>query len=273
MSTDTMGPALDAVQVFANSANVVRVFEALANGTTTNRALSERTGAARSTVGRILDKGESRGWIESEGSRYELTHLGEVMIEEFRAYLRTIEGIQHLGEAFDYLPEPAHELGYHHLRDATFVKSTADNPTEPWDRVTELFRAVDSVDTPHILAQGVAPIHTKVSWDLWSQGKLEGKVVIAARFLETLRNDPERAEPWVDWARAGLIWIYEGLPITMHVFEGLVGIWLGELREDEVHIAGVLESEDPAVVSWAESLFEAYRAEAEPLTPETLSGV
>lgn len=263
-----MEPALDAAQVFANSANVVRVFEALTDGPTTSRDLAERTGAARSTVGRILDRCESREWIESEGSRYELTNLGEAMIGEFRAYLRTIEGIQHLGEDFQYLPEPAHDLDYRHFRDAAFTKSTAENPTAPFDRVPELMRAADY---HRALVRTGIPRTTRVGWELWSAGKLEGEIVLEASFLETLRNDPERAEPWVDSARAGVVWIHEDVPDGIQILDEVVVIWLGERREDEVYVAGILESENPAVLSWADSLFEEHQTEAERLTPEMLA--
>lgn len=60
MSRHGMERALDAVQVFANSAHAVQVFEELTDGPTTSRDLAEQTGAARSTVARILDRGESR---------------------------------------------------------------------------------------------------------------------------------------------------------------------------------------------------------------------
>jgi DNA-binding IclR family transcriptional regulator len=73
-----MEPTLEVIQFFANSANSVRVFEALADGATTSSTLAERTGASRSPVARILDRGDSRDWIDSEGSRYELTHMGEL---------------------------------------------------------------------------------------------------------------------------------------------------------------------------------------------------
>lgn len=81
MLTMSMETTLEAARFFADSANSVRVFETLIDGPTTSRDLAEQTGASRSTVARILAEGESREWINSKGSRYELTELGEVMIE------------------------------------------------------------------------------------------------------------------------------------------------------------------------------------------------
>lgn len=90
--------------MFANSAHSVRIFEALTDGTMSRRELVERAGASRSTVARVLADGESRGWVDSEGSPYELTSVGEVIIGEFREYRQTIDGVRHLGEAIEWLP-------------------------------------------------------------------------------------------------------------------------------------------------------------------------
>ena len=269
MPTDTMESALDAAQVFANSANAVRVFEALYDGPTASRDLAERTGAARSTVGRILDRGESRGWIDSAGSQYELTRLGETMIEEFRRYLQTLEGIQHLGEDFQYLPEPAHELEYRHFRDATIIKPTPTNPSAPFERVEKLLRSVDKF--PFIIARALHPRLTKVTWELWKGDTAEGETIVDTRILESVQTDPERAEMWYEWAQTGRIWLHHAPRITIMFTDEVVLIGLADVRGDVLHTVGSLDSENPAVLSWAESLFEEYRAESEQLTPEMFS--
>lgn len=98
------------------------------------------------------------------------------------------------------------------------------------------------------------------------QGQLDNEGVIAAGFIETLHDDPGRAEPWYDFAAAGRAWIYHGrVPINMHIVDETVLVWLGERREDSVEIHGLLESENAAVLSWAESLYQEYRVGAEPL--------
>jgi predicted transcriptional regulator len=57
--------------------------------------------------------------------------------------------------------------------------------------------------------------------------------------------------------------VYDGtVPISFHVIDGQVLVWLGETREE---VAGILISENPAVVEWGESLVEEYRSESESL--------
>jgi predicted transcriptional regulator len=261
MATDGTESALEAIQFFANSVNSVRVFEALANGVTTSSTLTERTGASRSTVARILDDGESRGWVESEGSRYKLTYMGELMIEEFHAYLETIEGAQQLKNVINYLPEPARELDIRYLRDATITTPTSEWPGAHYNRALELYRLGDAYRgltqvAPEMIVQTLA--------NQVEQGELDLEGVIEAAFTEALLDNPERAAPWQ--AFADRVWVYDGdIPVNMHLIDRRVVLWLDASSGNRVRGEGLLESEHPAVVSWAESLYEEYKSESEPL--------
>ena len=138
-----MERALEEIQFLANSANRVRVLETLTDEPATRRELQEEAGVPRSTAGRVLDEAEARGWVDSAGSRYTITPLGEAGVAAFRTYVETTKGMQHLGEAIDWLPEPVHALGFRHFRDATITTPTDGNPTAPFDRGLELIRAAD----------------------------------------------------------------------------------------------------------------------------------
>jgi predicted transcriptional regulator len=266
MVTTDMNGALDAVGFFANSANSVRVFEALADGASTSRALAERTGASRSTVARVLREGESRGWVDSEGSRYELTYAGELVFAEFRAHLQTVEAIERLGEAVNHLPDPARELDVRHLRDAEVTVPTTDWPNDRVNRALELYRTADRYRgltqvAPHVLVRTLA--------DLFEADRLEFEGIIEAAFVEESFDDPERAAPW--HVIADRVWVYDGrVPLNMHIVDGTVVLWLASVDGDEWERYGLLECDHPSVVAWAESLYEEYRADAEPLDPSRL---
>ena len=256
-----MESALEAIQFFANSANSIRVFEALADGVTTSSALAERTGASRSTVARILDSGESRGWIESEGSRYELTYMGEVMIEEFHTHLETVEGAQQLKNVINHLPEPARELDIRHLRDAKITTPSEEWPQAHYKRALELYR---TGKTYRGLTQVAPEMIVRTLADVVKQGQLELEGVIEAAFVEELVENPEPAAPW--HAFADQVWVYDGhIPVNMHLIDGRVVLWLDSSGGNRVRGEGLLESEHPAVISWAESLYDEYKSKSEPL--------
>lgn len=265
MNTDS---TLDAIQFFANSANSVRVFEALTDGSTTSRALAEQTGASRSTVARVLDKGESRGWIDSEGSQYELTELGAVMIEEFRAYRETLEGVQHLGEAIAWLPSPVHSLDFRHFRDADIITPTRPTPSRPFDHVAEMLRTATEVRS---LVELAMARYLKIIHERAEAGHLDAELVIRADWFANLGEEPEQVPLWRARADRDEVWTYDGeIPINMHVFDTQVVIWMGEKLDEDRVIRGIVATESPAVLSWARSLYDGYRSEADRLDPATI---
>ncbi|ELZ24383.1 transcriptional regulator [Haloterrigena salina JCM 13891] len=260
---------LDAVQFFANSANSVRVFEGLADGATTSRDLAERTEASRSTVARILDNGESRGWISSEGSQYELTKEGEIMIAEFRAYLQTVEGIQHLGDAIRWLPEPVHSLDYRYFRTAEIITPKTPTPSKPYDHVAAKIRTTDEVRS---LVEVTLPRYVTLICEQVNEQQLDAELVIEADWIETLPAESEQVPLLRARAERDSIWTYDGeIPLNLHLFDDSVAIWLGEDRDGERVVRGLLVAEAPAVLSWAEDLYEDYRTEGELLDPDTVS--
>ncbi|MDS0476883.1 transcriptional regulator [Natrinema sp. 1APR25-10V2] len=264
-----MDSALDAIQFFADSANSVHVFEALTAGSTTSRDLTEQTGASRSTVARILDKGESRGWITSEGSQYELTEEGEIMTAEFRTYLQTVEGIQHLGDAIEWLPAPVHSLDYRHFRTADLITPKTPTPSRPYDHVAEKIRSTDEVRS---LVEVTLPRYVTLIHDQVNERQLDTELVIDADWIETLPAESEQLPLLRARAERDSIWTCDGgVPLNMHLFDDSVAIWLGEDRDEERVVRGLLVVEVPAVLSWAEGLYEDYRNEGELLDPATVS--
>ena len=263
-----MEDALEEIGFLANSANRVRVLEALAGDPASRRELQEETGVPRSTAARVLDDAEDRGWVDSEGSSYRLTAAGEARISEFRDYVATTEGLRHLGEAIEWLPEPARSLDFRHLRDGTVTTPTEVNPTAHFDRGMELLRTAEEYRG---LTQNSLPEYMKALRDRVVRDELRFQGVIERGFVDVLRDDPERAALWHDIADR--MWLYDGhVPLNMHVVDGTALVWLCDENHDgeDVIVQGLLESSHPEVVSWAESLYEEYRADSEPMDADVL---
>lgn len=263
-----MDSARQTLQFFADSANSVLLFDALSNGITTSSVLAEEIGASRSTVARILAEGESRGWIDSEGSQYELTTEGQIILDVVQESLQTVEGIQHLGEAIDWLPSPVHSLDYRHFRDAEVITGTTANPTEPFDYVSERIRTENEIYT---LAWTGVPRLTKLINEQAEAGEITCEAVMKASFFDALDGGPEVVANWRAPAARDEVWKYEGdVPISLHILDDTVVIWLDEQHGDELVVRGALVTENSVVLAWAEALYEEYRAEAELLDPATL---
>jgi predicted transcriptional regulator len=263
-----MEDALAEIQFLANSANRVRVLEALDDGAVTRREVQDETGVARSTAARVLDDAESRDWIDSEGSRYWITARGEARVSAFRTYLANTEGMRRLGEAIEWLPDPVRALDFRSLRDAVITYPTADNPAAPFDRGLDLLRAADEYRS---LTENSLPQYVAVIRDHVRERGLDFEGVVERTFVEALRAEPERAAVWRDLAHR--TWLYDGhVPINMQIVDGTALIWLCDEDHDgeDVVVRGLLESDDPAVVSWATSFYEEFRRESNPLDPDAL---
>lgn len=248
---------LEDVRFLAGSANRVGVLTTLLDGQASRRDLQEEVGASRSTVARILGGAQDRGWVASEGSEYWLTPFGEAMVTDFRSYLETLEGYQHLGDMVNHLPPPLFSLDARHLRDAEIVEVTDYNPTAPLDRAYELF--CEATDYRG-LNQTSFPEAAKILKDRFEQGRLDFEQVFEKGLLETFRAEPDRAALWEPLSVR--VWLYEGIvPINMHLVDGTVMVWLGPRGE----MKGLLISENSAVLTWAESIYEEYLMESEPL--------
>lgn len=254
-----MEPSLEAIRFLANSANRVQVLTALVNRRATRRELQEEVGGSRSTVARILNEAKTRGWVDSEGNQYRITPLGESMVTDFRSYLETVQGHQHIGDLVNHFPPPLFSLDFRHLRDANVTERTVENPGAPYDRALDLFHEATEYRG---LNSTSLPKHAKVLLDRVEEGRLNFAQVFEADFIETIRADPERAAMWR--SLSDRVWNYNGVvPINLQIVNETVLVWLGKTREEP---GGLLESENPAVLSWGESLYEEYQAEAEPLT-------
>lgn len=252
-----MESSLEPVQFLANSPNRVRVLTALMDGESTRRGLQEAVDGSRSTVARILDEGQDRNWVASEGTRYRLTPLGEAMVTNFRSYLDTVTVLRDLGDTINDFPPPLRSLDPTHLQDAEIIESSTEDPAAPvsagFDRFkrASVYRSVTHTAIPHFVASLREGLE---------QGRLDMEVVIEEGFIETIDDDPTRLANWERLSEQTRV--YDGvIPISLHIIDETVLVWLGETRGEAV---GLFISENPDVLSWAEALYESYRSESEP---------
>ncbi|MFC7228368.1 hypothetical protein N0B31_13220 [Salinirubellus salinus] len=264
-----MDSPLDGIAFLVRSENRVCVLRTVAAETATRRELRDGLSMSRTTLGRVLNEFEERGWIRRTGDGYTTTPAADAILTKFVPLLETMEGIYNLGEAIEWLPPPARAVELRHFRDATVTTSTPDNPAAPFDRGLE---AIRDADRYRGLTSTAIPSYVQALRECL-RGGLDFEGIIEASFVATLRDEPQRVDPWYDFAERETAWLYDGrVPINMHLLDDVVLVWLGTHDGDELEVYGLLESGNPAVLEWAESLYEEYRAESELLDTATFSG-
>lgn len=263
-----MDSAMESIAFLARSENRLLVLRTISDAPQERRELREELPIARTTLARILNEFESRGWIVREARAYRTTPVAEAILSKFEPLRATVEGIHALGEAIDWLPPPATDLDFIEFRDCSITKPTTDNPAKPFDRGLEL---IEGAGRYRALVTTAIPSYVEAVRELQVDGPLDKQGVIEASFLGTLQDNPERAEPWHTFAASDTTWIYHGqVPVDLHIVDDTVLLWLRKRSEDELDVYGLLESRNAALLEWAEELFEEYKRDAALLEPEML---
>jgi predicted transcriptional regulator len=260
-------PALEDVAYLSRSANRVRLLGALAAGPTTRRALVEETGVSRTTLGRILNELEERGWAERRpDGQYAATRTGEHVLRAFLPVVEALEAVRSLGEAAEWLPESVHEVGLAAFRDATVHRPA---PNEPLSFARELVDRVEVATRFRTLTYLAPPMHAfaETMHERIRDGGLESEFVFAGGLVGHLVDDPERRRRWRESVAAGAtVYRYDGhVPCNLFVFDRRVLV--PNTDPEKGQTGAFVESEDPRVYEWAVDLLERHRAEAERVGP------
>jgi DNA-binding HxlR family transcriptional regulator len=129
-----MDSPLEAIAFLARSENRVQVLRTVADEGRSRQQLREELPISRTTLARILNEFETRGWFARTGQVYTTTPAADAILAMFVPLLETVEGVHNLGEAIDLLPPPARSVEFRHFRDADITTPTTENPAEPFDR-------------------------------------------------------------------------------------------------------------------------------------------
>lgn len=258
--------ALDDVAYLARSENRVRILGALANGPRTRRDVQETTDVSRTTLDRIVNELEDRGWVErtSDGD-YAATPTGKRLMNQFEPFVESVDAIDRLGKAVEWLPDEELSIGLEHFSDATVEWPEVD-PTETVDMFVGMVNGADEYYSLTHFAPP-APISRAIREGVTS-GDLAMRTVATETPIEYLREHPDRRERWRETVDGGAeLFEYGGsIPCNLWIIDDVVMLKnaTGEPVPDSY--GSPIVSHDPTVRSWAMDLLDDYETEARPLT-------
>lgn len=264
--------ALDTVAYLARSPNRVRILDALADAPATRRALTDATGASRTTLDRIVNEFEDRGWAERDpDGRYVATATGRALVDALDPALDAVTAIHHLGDAVAWLPRDELDIGLEHFSDARLRRPENDDPVETGRYFADLIREADEFRVmsewapPEALA---GPMHEEIV-----AGDLDATFVVTSEVSARVFEDPGQRERWREMLSTNAeSWLVDGqVPCNLFVFDDTV--LLKSSGPDAVQESyGVpIESTNPRVREWALELFEQYREDGARVTPDALA--
>lgn len=260
--------ALEDVAYLSRSKRRVQILDLLTRASYTRGEVEEATGFARTTIDRIVNEFEDRGWTERtmEGG-YIATPTGERVATEFSPFVESIGAIRKLGDLVAWLPTDEVPIELRHFRDATIRRPDTTDPTSTVSYLTELLRGASEF---HCIV-GVAPpvAFEKSMRDRVESGELTTEHVINDQEYYYLLQDQDRLPRWREYiAAGGNLYLYEGaVPCNLFIFDDTVIIAhsQGEIGDPLVGI----ESMDETVRFWALEVIDEYKMNAERLDTDS----
>lgn len=261
--------ALADIAYLARSANRVQILEALATRSATRRELAERTDTTRTTLDRIVNELEDRGWAErTDDGTYTATPRGTHLHRQFRPFLDAVVAVRRLGEAVEWLPTEELTIGLEHFKDAVVQRPARDDPVETIDMMVEM---VADATEHRAFTHLVPPVpYAEAILEGAESGRLTADGVLTAESIEFLRANPDRRKRWAAIVEAGTgaLYRYDGeIPCNLWIIDDHVLIKKSGPDPFADSYGVPIVSRNEAVRAWADRLIDAYREEATRIEP------
>jgi predicted transcriptional regulator len=263
-----MESALEEIEFLALSENRVDVLGLLAEKRYTRNELAEMTGASQATLGRILRDFEERSWIRRDDDAYVATATGRLVAAGVTDLLEILETEMRLREVIEYLPTHAMDVDLRRLADATITVPSQMRPNAPLSRLLELLREGEEVSTfSHAFnEQALTVVEERTD-----AGEQRFRGVFSRSAIDALAADSGlrgRLRSLLESDRAEIRVRDEGVPIAVMIIDDVVYLLL---RDENGVLQASIDTDDPAVRSWARDTADHYWRTADPLDPGALS--
>lgn len=258
-STAFSAAALEDVAYLSRSANRVAILDALSAGSFSRGELADRTGVSRTTLDRIVNELEERGWAErTTDGTYRATAQATHLMRRFRPFIASVEALHELDEAIAWLPIEELSIGLEHFSDAVVRRPRADDPVEAVEFMADLledaseFRVLSHFVPPQQIAE---PMHERVTS---RQLRMDG--VITDELVAYLGTRADRTERWRALLDAGADIFRVGgpIPCNLWIFDETVLIKKSGPGPIDESYGVPIVSENPAVRSWADDLIDRW---------------
>jgi predicted transcriptional regulator len=264
--------ALEDIAYLSRSPNRIRILHALSNGPYTRREVEEFTEASRTTLDRIVNELEERGWAErTTDGAYVATPVGNHLVEQFMPFIDSVVAIRQLDEAVAWVPTDELSISMQHFSDASVRWSAQTDPMETIDYFTDLIRETTEF---RILTNLAAPVpFAEAIRDRIVSGRLTAEFVVADEIIEYMWAQPDRQKRWQEILEGDAsMFRHEGtIPCNMYIFDDTVLIKKGGAEPIKDGYGVPIQCKNQRVLSWAHDLIDQYRNAATRIDTEGLA--
>ncbi|WP_336362789.1 helix-turn-helix transcriptional regulator [Halalkalicoccus salilacus] len=251
--------SIDGLEFLARSQSRVRLLDALSSATYLPKAeLRRQLDTSRTTVDRHLDALEERNWIRAVDDGYATTRVGELVAEEFFAFVETIRMARRLVPAMKWLPSEF-DLNVDVLADAEVVLA---EPHDPYSVMNHHVRTLRSADR----LWGIVPLTGLHIYEGIHEAVVHNgasvRLIVGPRVAEIYQSDLEYRRLTEEMERTDRfeLRVYDSaIPYGVTLLDGsvqIVGI------DDEGLMRSLIETEAPRAREWAERVYRRYSEES-----------
>lgn len=210
---------------------------------------------SRSTVHRALDTLADHEIIRNGGEAYELTNLGELLLQELERFGSRAWTARSMTAFLNSVGMDAAEIPVEYLGDATVIRREPRRPHATIHRIIELFEIADEV---RMFSTVISPIYVDMAYPKMIDG-MQIQAVFEREVVDLMLSEyPEKAHETMATGNFD-VFAHDDLPFELFVFDDRVGM-AAHNRQGNAEV--LIETEDPGAVAWAEDLYQRYLSEA-----------
>lgn len=249
----------DDLAYLARSNHRIPTLVALAERPRSRSELCELTGVSSSTIRRTLTEFEDRIWIQKEGYQYAATRLGEVIASEMEKLLERIDAVRNLREVWQSLPK---EITEYPLETLTAMNVTLAEPNTPYRPVNRFKSLLQASSDLRFIRPEIAIMEPCLDV-LYERIDTGVDVVLVDRpeshayFLSTY---PNRSQAMMKQDNFTVLEHDDLPPCGIGILD--LQVIISCFEEDSGTVHALIDTDEPTVHEWAQSVFEKYTSEA-----------
>lgn len=257
-----MTDAFEQLSYLAASENRIRALEALSDGCRDRDELGARVGASKPTLSRLLRDFEEYGWITATNGALEFTKTGDLLLRDIQRTVDNAETMGRLGELVEWLPVDEPDFPLDGLAEANVERHRRGATFAVLRRLLSTWVEADVVRVvAHLLSADILETQK-----LAAERGQRSTILVDDHVVSVIESTHEMAPLVSELARTEAVEF-------VHVegtFDCSIGLFDDDLTvlapTDEGHRpAGLVESDDDDVRSWANGRFEEFKRRGTPL--------
>lgn len=243
----------------------VQILELLGeDGGHSKSELTDRFDVSRITIRRNLDALKQQDLVCNSAREYEITPLGEVVVEDFSPAIDAIELVRKVRPFLRWFPEGELSFDVRALADATVVVADSNDPYAPVNRHIEALKEADHF---RCLLPAIGLQAMSVARDRVVEHECRCEIVYSEGLAPTIQDQPEYKELAEE--------LHQAHRCELLISDRVISFYLGlfgqrvqiGVEDNDGMPRALVETNTDEVREWAEQTYEKYRMQADYFTP------